>query len=146
MEYCRCMTTGTTIGTNVDLLIVRNGKILLGRWNESYSDGKEMWGVPGKDIRFGETFGQAAERNIREEFDLPLKGHAVIGVNANRAFGRHYVDVVIMAAVEGAIDLTVRTPEWSEWRWFPLENLPPLFDAARAAITCLQERKVCAEE
>jgi 8-oxo-dGTP diphosphatase len=141
------MTTSSTIGTNIDLLIIRNDQILLGRWNEKYSNGKESWGVPGKDLRFGETFGQAAERNVREEFDLPLIRHEVIGVNANRAFGRHYIDVVLLADVGSEIDLTVRTPEWAEWKWFALDALPDtLFDAARAAVACFRDKKVCAEE
>lgn len=141
------MNSGSAIGVNVDLLLIKDGKVLLGRWNPEYCEGKEIWGVPGKDLRFGETFSQAAERNLREEFDVGMKSCEVIGVNANRAFGRHYVDVAMTVEPDGEIDLTVRTLEWSEWKWFPLDALPAgLFDAAKAAIACWQQKKICAAE
>lgn len=140
------MEGSSTIGINIDLIIVRDGQILLGRWKPEMSEGKEMWGVPGKDLRFGETFSQCAERNLRQEFDVGMTNCEVIGVNANHAFDRHYIDIAMTAVPEGEIDLTVRTPEWAEWRWFKLEELPPLFDAATTALASWKQQKVCVSE
>ncbi len=54
---------------NVDILVVKNNKLLLGlltrKWNY---EGKQVYGVPGRDIKFGERIGDTVKRNIQEEF------------------------------------------------------------------------------
>ena len=57
-------------GINIDILIVKENKILLGLMTKQWNyEGKQVYGVPGRDIRFGEKIGDTLRRNIKEEFD-----------------------------------------------------------------------------
>jgi hypothetical protein len=53
-----------TSKVNVDILVVKNDKILLGLLTEKWNlKGKQVWGVPGRDIYFGEKIG---DKNLIE--------------------------------------------------------------------------------
>jgi len=55
---------------NVDILIVKENKILLGLLTEKWNyRGKQVYGVPGRDVKFGEKIGDTIKRNIKEEFE-----------------------------------------------------------------------------
>ena len=74
---------------NVDILVVKEGKVLLGlltkKWNYL---GRQVYGVPGRDIRFGERIGDAVRRDIKSEFGCGVTKYEIISVNANYALVR----------------------------------------------------------
>jgi ADP-ribose pyrophosphatase YjhB (NUDIX family) len=75
-----------TPGINVDILVIRDNKVLLGLMTEQWSyEGKQVYGVPGRDIQFREKIGDTVKRNIKEEFDCNVNGYNIICVNANYA-------------------------------------------------------------
>lgn len=83
-----------TPGINVDILVIRDGKILLGLMTEQWNyEGHQVYGVPGRDIRFGETIGDTIKRNIQEEFGCNVTSHEIIAVNANYALGNHFIGI-----------------------------------------------------
>lgn len=54
---------------DVDILIIKENKLLLGLLTDKWKyNGIQVYGVPGREIRKGETIGQAVKRNIKEEF------------------------------------------------------------------------------
>ncbi|HZE87857.1 MAG TPA: hypothetical protein VE090_06695 [Methylomirabilota bacterium] len=51
-------------GINVDILVIKKSKILLGLLTKKWlHEGKQVYGVPGRDIKFGEKMGEAVRRN-----------------------------------------------------------------------------------
>lgn len=73
---------------DVDILIIKDSKILLGLLSDKwFYKGKQVYGVPERQINFGESLGEAVKRNIREEFDCKVLTHKVISVNSN-----YYID------------------------------------------------------
>ena len=73
-------------GINVDILVIRDNKILLGLMTDKWKyQGEKVYGVPGRDIRFGEKMGETVKRNIREEFDCNVARYELISINANYA-------------------------------------------------------------
>jgi ADP-ribose pyrophosphatase YjhB (NUDIX family) len=127
---------------NVDILVVRDGKVLLGLLTDKWKcEGRNVWGVPGRDIRFGEKIGDTVKRNIREEFGCGVTRQEVICVNANRALGNHYVGIGVVAEIDGEPRLLI-PEDWKEWRWFPREEIPDdLFPAAGNLIECYLKKR-----
>lgn len=132
---------------NVDILIVRDNKILLGlltkKWNYN---GQQNYGVPGRNIRFGEKIGNTVEKDIKEDIDCKVIKHEIISVNANYALGNHYIGIGVVAGIEGEPKNLI-PEDWERWEWFDKNNIPNnLFPAAKNLIECYLKDKVCISE
>jgi 8-oxo-dGTP diphosphatase len=127
----------------VDILVIRNNRVLLGLLTEEWSqEGQPTYGLPGREILFGEKFGEAVKRNIREELACAMKAYSVIAVNANYAFNNHYVGVGVTAVIVGEPQVT-KPEDWQKWEWFDINNLPDnLFPPAKNLIESYQKYKV----
>ena len=134
-------------GINVDILIVQNGKVLLGLLSEKWLyEGKKVYGVPGRDILLNEAIEQTVQRNIHEEFGCEISSHEIICVNANRAFGNHYIGIGVVAKLSSEPQFK-KSGDWDSWEWFPLDSIPEnLFPAAKNAIECYRTKKICVSE
>lgn len=128
---------------SVDILVIDDGKALLGLFTDEWSyQGKPTWGLPGREIEFGEHFNQAIERNIQEELGCSLQAYEIIAVNANYAFDNHYVGIGATATIEGEPKI-MKSEDWQKWEWFDLDNLPEnLFKPAENLIKCYQNHKI----
>lgn len=60
-------------GLAVNLLIVRNQKILLVKRSEFEKDFRGYWSIPWGSVDFWETVYQALQREIREELSVEIK-------------------------------------------------------------------------
>ena len=130
-------------GINADILVLRDNKILLGLMTEQWNyEGKQVYGVPGRDIYFGETMGDTIKRNIREEFDCGVIEYQIICVNTNYALGGHYIGIGAAAKID--CEPKVLLPnDWVKWEWFDKDKIPNnLFPAAKNLIECYLEDKV----
>lgn len=132
---------------NVDILVIKKNKILLGLLSKNWLfDDKQLYGVPGRDINFQETIGDAVIRNIKEEINCSVKSYKIICVNANYALGNHYIGIGIVAIITGEVKL-LRPEEWDKWEWFDKNNIPQnLFPAAKNLIKCYLENKINVSE
>ena len=122
---------------NVDILVVKDNEILLGlltqKWNYR---GKQVYGVPGRDILVGEKIGDTVKRNIREEFSCNVTNYKIICVNANYALDNHYIGIGVVAEIDGMPKVLI-PEDWVVWEWFPKTEIPNnLFPAARNLIEC----------
>ena len=132
---------------NVDILVVKDNKILLGLLTEKWNaEGRQVYGVPGRDVRFGEAIGDAIKRNIREECDCEVTDYKIICVNANYALGNHYIGIGAITKINGEPKVLV-PDDWTKWEWFDLHSIPNnLFQAARNLIECYKSDEVCVAE
>lgn len=117
---------------SIDILVVNKNKILLGlmtkKWN--YKN-KQIYGVPGREIYFGEKIGNTVRRNIKEEFNCKVKKYNIICVNANYALGNHYIGIGIVAEIDDKPKNLI-PEDWIEWKWFSKNNIPKnLFPATK---------------
>lgn len=112
----------------VGILIVREGKLLLGRRTGSH--GADSWSTPGGHLEFGETPEQCARRETQEETGLQIGKVTNLAFTNNffTAENKHYVTLFMLA------DEVTGTPERCEpekcagWAWFSASELPhPLF-------------------
>ncbi len=114
----------------VGVVIVRNGKILLGKRKGSHGAGE--WSFPGGHLEYGESWEECAVRETKEETGLTVSDVRFVDVT-NALFPKdrkHYV-TIIMAGVSREGEAELREPDTCEgWQWFEWNALPePLFSA-----------------
>lgn len=121
-------------------VIIENekGQILVGKRKGSHSP---FYSIPGGHLEQGETFEEAAIKEIREETGLRIFTPQVISVTNNlntfKTEEKHYISVILYAnTFEGEPEL--REPEKCEgWEWLQPDEIPsPQFDASAFAIEC----------
>ena len=138
---------GKTPKVNVDILVVKGNKIFLGLLTEKWNyQGKQVYGVPGRDIKFGEKIGDTVKRNIKEEFGCNLAKYKIICVNANYALGNHYIGIGVVAELDGEPKILI-PEDWEKWKWFSKNEIPDnLFPATRNLIKCYLKDKLIVSE
>ncbi|MBN2422636.1 type II toxin-antitoxin system PemK/MazF family toxin [Candidatus Woesearchaeota archaeon] len=132
---------------NVDILVAKKNRILLGLLTKKWSyNGKQVYGVPGRDIRFGEKISDTVKRNIKQEFDCNVTNYRIICVNANYALGNHYIGIGVIAEIDGEPKVLI-PEEWEKWEWFTKDTIPKnLFPATKNLIESYFNNKTCVSE
>jgi len=127
---------------NVDILVVKGDKILLGLLTEKWNyQGKQVYGVPGRDIRLGEKISDTVKRNIKEEFNCNVTKYKIICVNANYALGNHYIGIGVVAEIDGEPKILI-PEDWEKWEWFSKDEIPDnLFPATKNLVECYLKNK-----
>ncbi len=141
------------IGVGVGVMILNQGKILLGKRHADPSKagsllhGAGTWTMPGGKMRFGESFEEAGIRETLEETGVLLKDLKVLCVSNDRVEDAHFVTIGLFCEkFEG--ELEVREPEKiTEWKWFALDHLPsPLYFPSRKVLEKYNAQKFYLEE
>lgn len=112
----------------IGVLILRDGRVLLGRRRGSHGDG--TWAPPGGHLEFGETVDACARREALEETGLRLTAIRE-GPWTNDVFekeAKHYLTAFVIAESAGG-EPEIREPDKCDgWHWFRWDELPePLF-------------------
>lgn len=125
------MKKSQTIGVGV-IVINGDGKILIGKRKGRHA---QKYAIPGGSLDIGETFTDAAIREIKEETNLVIQNPEVISITNNletyKKEGVHHVSVTLLA--QGfAGELKIMEPDkCAEWLWCDPRNLPEShFDAS----------------
>ena len=129
-------------------VIIKNaeGKILIGKRIGSHAP---FYSIPGGNLEIGESFEQAAIREIKEETNLTIKKPQVIAVTNNlETYEKerlHYISVILYTDTATGKLRIVEPEKCEEWIWCDPKNLPqPHFDASRLGIECYLQDKVYA--
>ncbi|WP_284972836.1 nucleotide triphosphate diphosphatase NUDT15 [Atlantibacter hermannii] len=112
----------------VGVLIIRDGKLLLGRRKGSH--GAATWSAPGGHLEYGETPEACARRETEEETGLTLPtveaGRFVSDVFPE--VGKHYVTLFMMSRDAEGVPRCCEPEKCEGWSWFSPDALPsPLF-------------------
>lgn len=108
------------IGVNV--LVVRDGKLLLGKRKNISGDG--TWGLPGGHLEVEEGMRTAAERELMEETGLRAESFDFSNIVRDMDTSHRYIQIGFVAqGVSGEVSLN-EPDRCAEWRWFPLGELP----------------------
>lgn len=108
----------------VEVLIVRNDTVLLGKRRNSVGEG--TWAPCGGALELGESIEEAAIREAYEETGLQIRDIKIRDV-ARWPDKLGGITVLVIAGADGEPEL--REPHKCEgWHWFSFDNLPePLF-------------------
>ncbi len=132
-------------------VIIQNkeGKILIGKRKGSHAP---YFSIPGGHLELGETFEQAAIREIYEETSITIKDPKVISVTNNlRTYAEeqnHSISVILYVNEFDGTPKIMEEDKCEMWNWFYPEQLPqPHFDASEIGVACfLQNRFYIAGE
>ena len=86
--------------------------------------------MPGGKLHFGESFEQAAAREVLEETGLRINEEKlrVISVTNDIVEDAHFVTIGLLCQDFEGEPKTMEPDEITEWRWFSLNELPsPIF-------------------
>lgn len=113
----------------VGVLIIRDGRILLGK--RAGSHGAGTWALAGGHLEFGESIEACARREVWEETGLTLS-RVLPAPYTNDVMadeGKHYVTCFVEATVAGDEPPRILEPgKCLAWEWFRWTDLPePLF-------------------
>ncbi|GAA2331355.1 nucleotide triphosphate diphosphatase NUDT15 [Dactylosporangium salmoneum] len=112
----------------VGVFVVRDGQFLMGRRRGAHGAG--TWSVPGGHLEYGESFEDAAAREVVEETGLEVGGLRVAAVTNDvfAAEGRHYVTVWMVGECPDGEPEILEPAKFVDQGWFGFEHLPePLF-------------------
>jgi 8-oxo-dGTP diphosphatase len=126
----------TRVGMGI--LVMRAGRVLLGQRRGSHGAG--YFAAPGGHLEFGESFAEAARREVREETGLEITGLRLLSVGNYLFDGtRHYVDIDFVCEAPCG-EAQLREPEkCAGWAWYDTDQLPePLFIVTQRMIESLR--------
>lgn len=126
-------------------IIIENskGQILIGKRKGSFAP---FYSIPGGKLGIGETFEEAAIREIKEETNLYIKKPKVIAVTNNletfKNEGIHYISVVLHTKEYSGKLKLVEPNKCEEWLWCNPNKLPqPHFDASKLGVDCFLKKQ-----
>ncbi len=118
----------------IGVVVVRGNKILIGQRLSGHGAG--TFEIPGGHLEFGETFEDAALREVREETGLTnLTVRGIVSLGNDIVFNTHYVSVgVCLECASG--EPNDPEPEHSKnWQWCDMDKLPqPIFPHSKRVI------------
>jgi len=131
------MSNNVRVGVGV-IIVNNENKVLIGK---RISGLAPFYSIPGGHIELGETFENAATREIQEETGLIIHQPQVIAITNNletfKREDKHYVSVVLLAKKYDGILENKEPAKCEGWHWMDPNNLPqPHFDASKQAIDC----------
>ncbi|GAA2583344.1 hypothetical protein GCM10010399_11460 [Dactylosporangium fulvum] len=112
----------------IGVFVIRDGSFLMGLRRGAHGEG--TWSVPGGHPEFGESFEEAAAREVAEETGLTV-ANLRFGAVTNDVFdgaGKHYVTIWMLGDhTDGEAE--VKEPDkFVRQGWYDFESLPrPLF-------------------
>lgn len=104
------------------VLVVRDGKILLGKRINIFGAGK--WGLPGGHVDMGEKFVEAAARELMEETGMTAERFEFANLVEKPDDEAHYVISSFVAIRPQGEPQLLEPEKCEEWRWFDLAEIP----------------------
>jgi 8-oxo-dGTP diphosphatase len=123
----------------IQVVIEKNSHILLGLRKKLY--GFNTWGLPGGHLEFGESFEDAAIREVKEETSLLIKTLRTFGVVNNPSLpDSHHIQIGLVATEWSGQVQNLEPDLCDRWEFFPLDHLPwPLFSSSTPLINLYRE-------
>jgi 8-oxo-dGTP diphosphatase len=118
------------VSVGVGCLVFMDGKLLMARRRGVHGDGS--WSPPGGALEYGESFEQAARREVEEETGVLIAGLPTYLATTNDVFvveQRHFVTVWMMASWASGVPVAAAPYELDAVAWVSAGNVPaPLFE------------------
>lgn len=122
----------TKVGVGV--MIVKDGKVLLGKRKGSHGAGQYAW--PGGHLEYMESFSDCARREVREETGMEIENIRFLRLlNLKDYAPKHYVDIGLIADWKSGEPQIIEPERIEGWAWYDMDNLPqPLFSTIETYI------------
>jgi 8-oxo-dGTP diphosphatase len=149
--YTKDMHSEKRVGVGCGVMILRGNTVLLGKRHDdpekasSLLHGEGTWTMPGGKLDFGESFEDAAYREVLEETGLRIDRKKIrhISITNDRVPNAHFITIGFLCTEFAGEPRVMEPDEITEWRWFPLNNLPhPLFPPSEKILKNYLDRSV----
>ena len=137
------MDPNKKMGFGVGIMVLRDGKVLLGKRNNdpakagSALHGEGTWTMPGGKVHFGESLEDAAFREVMEETGMKINKQnlRLISLTNDIVTEAHFATIGFLCRDFSGEPEVMEPDEITKWGWFALDNLPePLFPPCRKII------------
>lgn len=106
-------------------------RVLLGKRKDSHGEG--LYGTPGGHQENGESYEEAAWRELVEECGSSImitRPRFLCVTNLTSYLPKHYTDIGMIARIQGGMPANTEPDKCEGWEWHPLDKLPtPRFGA-----------------
>lgn len=141
IKCCYFMEEKQIPKVGIGILILRDGKVLLGKRKGSHGQGE--YAFPGGHLEYMESFEDCAKREIAEECGIEVKNirfHLL--ANLVKYAPKHYVHIGFIADWKSGEPKVLESEKCESWGWYDMDNLPePMFEACKLSIRALKENK-----
>lgn len=122
----------------VGVMILKDGKVLLGKRKGSHGDGE--YSFPGGHLEYMESFKTCAERETTEECGIEIDNIRFQFLsNVTKYNPKHYVHVGLIADYKKGEPQVLEPEKCESWDWYSIDKLPqPLFEMCRQGIECFK--------
>ena len=142
------MQENKRVGVGFGVMMMRNGKILLGKRHDdpekasSELNGAGTWTMPGGKMDFGEKFEEGAKREVLEETGIAINTLQVICINQDMVKTAHFVTIGLFSDDFSGEPQVMEPDEITEWRWFSIDNLPtPMYFPSAKLLENYKQKK-----
>lgn len=140
------------VGVGFGVMILNDsGEILLGKRHDdpekadSELHGEGTWTMPGGKIEFGESFEEAATREVAEEtsIEIDAKDLKLISLENDAVADAQFVTIGFLCSEFSGEPKVMESDEITEWKWFSFEKLPsPIFFPSQRIINHYNSGKI----
>lgn len=123
------------------VMIVKEGKLLLGKRKGSHGEGQ--FASPGGHLEYMESFTDCAIREVKEECGIELQHIEFLFVaNIKEYTPKHYCRIGLIAEWKSGDPKLLEPERCESWDWYDLNNLPsPLFSSVAQGIEAYKTGK-----
>ncbi len=113
----------------VGVMVIKDGKILLGKRKNAHGDGAYAW--PGGHLEYMESIVECAKREAKEEAGIEIDNVRFLRLlNFKDYAPKHYIDIALIADWKSGEPVVCEPDKCEGWDWYDSQNLPqPLFGA-----------------
>jgi 8-oxo-dGTP diphosphatase len=121
------MTQEHITKVGIGVMIMKDGKVLLGKRQGSHGAGEYAW--PGGHLEYMESFEQCAKREVKEETGLEICNIRFLRLlNLKDYAPKHYIDVGLIVDWKSGEPQICEPDKIEQWDWYDIDHLPqPLF-------------------
>lgn len=142
------MGSGKQPRIGIGVMLLRDGKVLLGRRHEdpekadSELRGEGTWTMPGGKLDFMETPEECARRELLEETGIKAKKMEFFSATNDVAGDAHFITLGFLCTGFEGEPRAMEPDEITEWKWFPLNSLPEnmFFPSAKMAKNYMEKK------
>lgn len=118
----------------VGVMIVKDGKVLLGKRKGSHGAGE--YAFPGGHLEYMESFDACAKREAAEETGIEIENvRFLMLANVTKYAPKHYAHITLTADWKAGEPRVLEPEVCESWGWYDLNDLPaPLFEMCRLSI------------
>lgn len=121
------MENQNIIKVGIGVMIMKDGKVLLGKRKGSHGEGEYAW--PGGHMEYMESFEDCTKREVMEETGMEIGNIRFLRLlNLKTYAPKHYVDVGLIADWKKGEPKVMEKDRVESWDWYDIDKLPkPLF-------------------